>query len=140
MKKLIFALVILLALNIGYAQESKTYVITQTEWYLYNEASERWELQTQNKSVSIDLVNYKNVINIQAKTPTLYRLDENSKKEINGKDWSGLRYNAIECVDMAKCTVDIIFLNSEGSDKFLFSVITEKDNYKVNLRFYAKYQ
>lgn len=140
MKKLIFSLAILLVSFVGYTQDSKTYLITTSEWYLYNETDERWELQTQNKSVNIDLVNYKNVINIQAKTPTLYRLDEDSKKEIKGKGWSGLRYDAIECVDMVKCTVDIVFLASEGSDRFLFSAISERDGYKVNLRFYANYK
>ena len=137
MKKLLLALLTVLSLA-GNAQDSKTYKIIQSEWYLYDEIKEEWKLQTQNKDVSIDLVVYKNVVNVQAKTPTLYRLDESSRRKITSGEVVGYRYDAIECVNMEKCTVDIATIPE--SDIFLFSVITKKDDYSVNLRFSAKYK
>ena len=137
MKKLLLALLTVLSLA-GNAQDSKTYKIIQSEWYLYDEIKEEWKLQTQNKDVSIDLVVYKNVVNVQAKTPTLYRLDESSRRKITSGEVVGYRYDAIECVNMEKCTVDIATIPE--SDIFLFSVITKKDDYSVNLRFFAKYK
>ena len=137
MKKLLLALFTVLSL-VGNAQESKVYKIIQSEWYMYDNIKEEWRLQTQNKDVSIDLVVYKNVVNVQAKTPTLYRLDESSKRKIGTKDVVGFRYDAIECVNMEKCTVDIATM--QDADIFLFSVIVKKDEYLVNLRFFAKYK
>ena len=90
MKKLFILSAILFATLSLFAQDSKTYVITRSEWYLYNELKEEWVLQTQNKDVKINMVTYKNVINIQAQTPSLYRLDETTKKPIEGKDFTGL--------------------------------------------------
>lgn len=136
MKKLFLLLTFVTSCFFVQAQDSKVYTIKKTEWYLYNESTEEWDLQTQNNNVNIDLVSYKNVLNIQAKTPTLYRLDESSKKTINGKSYSGLRYSAIECVNMEKCTVDIVFLNDSPSN-FLLSVITDYNDKKINLRYYA---
>jgi len=137
MKKLILVLAAILSFTCINAQESKVYRISQTEWYLYNEVTKKWDLQTQNKNTSIDLVSYKNVINIQAKTPTLYRLDETSKREIGGDEYRGYRYDAIECVNMEKCTVDIVVM--PGTEIFLLSVITDKEDFKANLRFYGKF-
>jgi len=137
MKKLLLALLTVLSL-IGNAQDSKTYKIIQTEWYLYDEVNKEWRLQTQNKDINIDLVVYKNVINIQAQTPTLYRLDESSKRTIDNKKIIGFRYDAVECVNMEKCTVDIATI--PDADIFLFSVVVKKDEYLVNLRFFAKYK
>lgn len=122
---------------LSFSQDSKTYVITRSEWYLYNDLKEEWVLQTQNRDVKINMVTYKNVINIQAATPTLFRLDDSSKKEIEGKDFVGLSYSALECVEWRDCTVHIVVLD-ENKTFFLFSVIYYLKGEKVNLRFYAK--
>lgn len=137
MKKLLIFIAISFAAVVSFAQDSKTYVITRSEWYLYNDLREEWVLQTQNKDVKINMVTYKNVINIQALTPTLFRLDESSKKNIEGKDYTGLSYSAIECVELRECTVHIVVLD-ENKTFFLFSVIYNLKGEKVNLRFYAK--
>ena len=137
MKKICVLFAILFATLSSFAQDSKTYVITRSEWYLYNEDKEEWMLQTQNRDVKINMVTYKNVINIQAATPTLFRLEESSKKPIEGKDFTGLSYSALECVEMRDCTVHIVVLD-ENKNFFLFSVIYNLKGEKVNLRFYAK--
>lgn len=122
------------------SEESTTYKVFKTELYFYNENLERWVLQTRNDDVNINMVSYKNVINIQAKTPTLYRIDKLSEKKIGGgdKDYFGVRFDAIECVDMKKCTLDLVRLSDLTSKSFLLSVVFDNETLgRVNLRFYS---
>lgn len=126
----------------SYAQtdESTTYKVFRTEFYIFNERSEKWVLETKNEDVNIDMVSYKNVINIQAKTPTLYRIDKSSESNIGGgdKQYFGVRYDAFECVNMTKCTVDLVRLTNLDSKTFLLSVIFKDEVVgKINLRFFS---
>lgn len=141
MKKLIISLCFILCSLISFAQneESTTYKVFKTEFYIFNENSEKWSLESQN-SVDINMVSYKNVINIQAKTPTLYRIDKLSEKNIGGgdKNYYGVRVNAIECVDMKKCVIDLFRLSDPTSKTFVLSIIFENETLgKINLRYYS---
>lgn len=141
MKKIAIILSLLFSVFFSYAQseESTVYKIFKTEFYIYNENLEKWELQSRN-DVDINMVSYKNVINIQAKTPTLYRIDKLSEKNIGGgdKEYFGVRYSALECVDMKKCTIDLVRLSDLTSKSFMFSVIFDNETLgRVNLRFYS---
>lgn len=121
------------------SEESTVYNVFKTEFYIYDEESEKWVLQTQN-DVNINMVSYKNVINIQAKTPTLYRIDKLSEKNIGGgdKNYYGVRVNAIECVDMKKCVIDLFRLSDPTSKTFVLSVIFDNETLgKINLRYYS---
>ena len=121
------------------SEESTVYNVFKTEFYIYDEESEKWVLQTQN-DVNINMVSYKNVINIQAKTPTLYRIDKLSEKNIGGGDKSyyGVRVNALECVDMKKCVIDLFRLSDPTSKTFVLSVIVDNETLgKINLRYYS---
>ena len=141
MKKIMLICAVVLLSSIVQAQDSKTYRIKQSEWYIYNEVSEKWVLQDRMENINIDLVAYKNIINIQAKTPTLYRLDRDTKEEIETENLTGYKYAAIECVDMKKCTVDIFVAKNPEVDIFVFSVIYEdKVAGRVNLRYFGKVQ
>lgn len=82
MKKLIIATLAILSTVFVNAQDSKVYKVLRSEWYLFDEDAKEWRLQTQNRDISIDLVVYKDVINIQAQSPTLYRLDETTKESL----------------------------------------------------------
>ena len=130
-------------LSLGsYAQtdESTTYKVFRTEFYIFNERSEKWVLETKNEDVNINMVSYKNVINIQAKTPTLYRIDKSSESNIGGgdKQYFGVRYDAFECVNMTKCTIDLVRLTNLDSKTFLLSVIFKDEVVgKINLRFFS---
>lgn len=132
-------LIIVFSGLLSYAQESKVYTANRTAWYIYNENTKDWDLQSENTDVNIDIVVFKNVINIQAKTPSLFRLDEDSKRQINTENLAGLRYSAIECVDMQKCTVDIVASKNTDSRVFVLLITYNKDIGKVNLRYYATY-
>jgi hypothetical protein len=141
MKKLLILLSFILCglVSFGQSEESTTYSVFKTEFYIYNENSEKWILETRN-DVNLNMVSYKNVINIQAKTPTLYRIDKLSEKNIGGgdKDYFGVRVNAIECVDMKKCVIDLIRLNDPTSKTFVLSVVFDNETLgKVNLRYYS---
>ena len=141
MKKVLLLLTFILCGLFSFAQseESTVYNVFKTEFYIYEEDSEKWILQSQN-DVNINMVSYKNVINIQAKTPTLYRIDKLSEKNIGGGDKSyyGVRVNAIECVDMKKCVIDLFRLSDPTSKTFVLSVIFDNETLgKINLRYYS---
>lgn len=141
MKKVLLLLSFILCSLFSFAQseESTVYNVFKTEFYIYQEDSEKWVLQSQN-AVNINMVSYKNVINIQAKTPTLFRIDKLSEKNIGGgdKNYFGVRVNAIECVDMKKCTIDLIRLSDPTSKTFVVSIIFDNETLgKINLRYYS---
>ena len=141
MKKVLLLLTFILCGLFSFAQseESTVYNVFKTEFYIYEEDSEKWVLQSQN-AVNINMVSYKNVINIQAKTPTLFRIDKLSEKNIGGgdKNYFGVRVNAIECVDMKKCTIDLIRLSDPTSKTFVVSIIFDNETLgKINLRYYS---
>jgi len=141
MKKVLLLLSFILCGLFSFAQseESTVYNVFKTEFYIYEEDSEKWVLQSQN-AVNINMVSYKNVINIQAKTPTLFRIDKLSEKNIGGgdKNYFGVRVNAIECVDMKKCTIDLIRLSDPTSKTFVVSIIFDNETLgKINLRYYS---
>ena len=143
MKKLIILLTLLLVSFGVFAQSSEsstTYRVFRTEFYIYNQSFEKWELQTRNDDLNFSMVSYKNVVNIQAKTPTLYRIDVSTETKIGGSgyDYNGVRYSALECVDMKKCTLDLVRLNDVSSKSFVLSVIFNNETLgKVNLRYYS---
>lgn len=141
MKKFLILLSFIFCGLFSFAQseESTVYNVFKTEFYIYEEDSEKWILQSQN-DVNINMVSYKNVINIQAKTPTLYRIDKLSEKNIGGgeKNYYGVRVNAIECVDMKKCVIDLFRLSDPTSKTFVLSVIFDNETLgKINLRYYS---
>lgn len=140
MKKLILFLTILISGFVSMAQsdESTVYKIFRTEFYIYNDRSDKWDLETRNDDVNIDMVSYKNVINIQAKTPTLFRIYKETEKNLEGKDYFGVRVDALECVNMNNCTIDLIRLTKNDSRVFVLSVIlNDKTLGKINLRYYS---
>lgn len=141
MKKLILLLSFVVSSFVSFSQndESTIYKVFKTEFYIYNEDSEKWVIQSKN-DVDITMVSYKNVINIQAKTPTLFRIDKLSEKSIGGgdKDYYGVRVNALECVDMKKCVIDLFRLSDPTSKTFVLSVIFDNETLgKINLRYYS---
>ena len=76
MKKLILSVITCLMFLFTYAQndDASVYQIYQSEFYTYDSQTERWNLETQNKNVNISMVFYKDAINIQARTPTLFKI------------------------------------------------------------------
>lgn len=135
MKKIILTLVAALTFSISNAQT--TYKAFQAEWYLFNEKIGEWVEQTSNKDLNINIVMFKDIVNIQAQRPTLYRVTESSKKTVNTKEIKGVEYEAFEYVQMQKCTLSIIKLKEDDSGVFVISIIINDSGNLINLRYYT---
>jgi len=124
---------------ISTAQDPNVYRVYQTELYIWNRITGEWKMETQNKDVNIQMVSYKNVINIQAKTPTLYRINESKSETIgDGREYTGTRWRGWECVNWVEATIDLVRLVNSEYPTFLFSVVyTDEVVGKVNLRYYT---
>ena len=139
MKKLILSVITCLMFLFTYAQndDASVYQIYQSEFYTYDSQTERWNLETQNKNVNISMVFYKDAINIQARTPTLFKIKMESKKPIRGNGYYGFSFDALECVDGKACKVDYVYLEND-KNAFMLSVSFKDDVLgKVNLRYYS---
>jgi len=133
MKKVLLLLTAILI--IGALNAQVTYKATRAEWHLLNERTQQWEPQVINEDVNISIVAYKDVINIQAQRPSLYRISNKQNNRIGG--FVGYRYDAFEYVDMKKCTVDLLKLEKDDSSIFIISIIVEEQGRYVNLRYFA---
>jgi predicted transglutaminase-like cysteine proteinase len=133
MKKLILTLVTALLFNLAGAQT--TYKAVRAEWYVLNEQTDKWEVQSINKDININIVAYKDIVNIQAQAPTLYRISNRKNNEI--EDFVGYRYDAIEYVGIKKCTLDIMKMKNDNSDIFVISIIVQEQGNYINLRYFA---
>ena len=139
MKKLILILTTALSFSFSHAKENEStvYQVYQSEFYIYNKETEKWDLEARNKDVNISMVFYKDAINIQALTPTLFKVKTNTKKSISGNGFVGYSFEALECVEERVCKVEYIYL-LEYKDKFILSIIhNDKTLGKVNLRYYS---
>ena len=139
MKKLFLALVATLLFSFSYAQDdtSTVYRIYQAEFYTYSDATEKWTLETRNTDVNFDLVVYKNNLNIQAKTPTLFKVKVESKKFISGNGYYGYTFEALECVEEKICKLDYVY-STNNKNSFMLSVIFKDEVLgNVNLRYYS---
>lgn len=135
MKKILLTIALALTLMVSHAQESSTvYQAYNSSWYVWE--NDEWVLQTENKDVDISMVFYKNSINIQAKTPTLYKLRTETKKTINEKNIYGQSFEALECVNEYNATVSYIYFRDDNK-AFLLSIIFKKDGRSVNFRYYS---
>lgn len=139
MKKLLLTLLVALTLTKGYTQENESavYQVYQSEFYIYNKETEKWDLEAQNKNVNISMVFYKDAINIQALTPTLFKVKTSTKKSISGNGFVGYSFEALECVEERTCKVEYVYL-LEDKNKFILSIIHNDETLgKVNLRYYS---
>ena len=128
-KTLILSLLILISI-FGYSQNF--YKATITEMYTYNSDKEEWELYQKNSDVNITVVIEDEFINLQAKTPTMYKIYTNSKEAINTKTLKGYRYLAKDLKQEKMVKIDILI--SDETPVALVSIIDSREGY--NLRFY----
>ncbi len=136
MKKTILAVFMALTIMATHAQDKSTvYQAYNTSWYLWEDGE--WVQQTENKDVDISIVFYKNAINIQAKTPTLYKLKDGTKKSINESKIYGQSFEALECVNEYNATVSYIYFRDDDST-FLLSILFKQDGRSLNFRYYCK--
>lgn len=136
MKKTLLALFMALTIMATNAQEkSSVYQAFNSSWYLYEDGE--WVLQTENDDVDISIVFYKDAINVQAKTPTLYKIKAGTKKPINETKIYGQSFEALECVNENNATVSYIYFREDKSI-FLLSIFLKKEGRSYNLRYFCK--
>jgi hypothetical protein len=132
MKKIL----LVLALLFGTVNAQTTYKANRAEWYWYNERTNKWEAQAINKDININIVAYKDVVNIQAQAPTLYRIS--NRKDNETEDFVGYRFDAFEYVGLKKCTLDIMKMKGDNtSGIFVISIFVQDQGNYINLRYFA---
>jgi len=102
--------------------------------YVYDYTNEKWQLYSKYSDLNIVIVVEKGYINIQAKSPAMYRVYEEGKERVNTETIQGYRYKA---TDKQGTLVTLDFLTSKDpeSELVVFSIINKVDG--VNLRYYA---
>jgi hypothetical protein len=139
MKKLLLSLVLIIASITSYCQkdESVLYKAYQTEFYTFNTTTDKWVLETKHDDVNINIVFFKNSINVQALTPTLFKLKKETKESFNMDNIYGVKFDAFECVKETVCRVNYIY-TKEG-DIFILSIVFQDETLgNINLRYYCK--
>ena len=135
MKKTLLTILIDFTLTVTNAQEKSTvYKAFNTSWYLWENGE--WVQQSENKDVDISIVFYKNAINIQAKTPTLYKIKRETKKSINESKIYGQSFESLECVNENDATVSYIYFR-ENKSLFLLSIVFNDGTRNLNFRYYC---
>lgn len=139
MKKLLFLMLIIASSIATHAQKKDVvvYKAYQTEFYTHSPSTDKWNLETKNEDVNIDIVFYKDVINVQAHTPTLFKLYKGSQKSFDRETIYGVTFDAYEAVKEITCRVNYIYV--KNSNDFVLSVVFEDATLgTVNLRYYCK--
>lgn len=104
----------LLTVFVSFAFGQNYYKAVQTEVHKKNTYTNKWELLDQNKNTSIDIVSENNLLNIQAQSPTMYKLYSLDKEEIVHEKFNGYRYRATELKNDINCTVELLYHKETG--------------------------
>lgn len=130
MKKLLLTLILVVSTLMLTAQTY--YKATLTEMYTYDNVNKSWELYTKNSDVSITVVVEPQFISFQAKKPSMFKVYENSKEEMNTKSLSGYRYTAKDLREDQMVKIDV--LSHKESKTAVISIINVSEGY--NLRYF----
>lgn len=130
MKKLFLTLILVVSTLLLTAQTY--YKATLTEMYTYNNTNKEWDLYSKNSDVSITVVVEPQFISFQAKKPSMFKVYENTKEEMNTKSLSGYRYTAKDLREDQLVKIDI--LAHKESKTAVISIINVSEGY--NLRYF----
>lgn len=130
MKTLLLSLI--LSLTTLFSSAQNYYRATLAELYTHNQKEDSWDLYQKNSDVNIVIVVEEEYINIQAQSPSFYKIYVNTKEPINSKSFTGSRYIAKDLKKETLLKIDI--LNHLTTDYIVLSVI---DNEKgLNFRYF----
>ncbi|MFN9897529.1 MAG: hypothetical protein ACK55Z_01775, partial [bacterium] len=76
--------------------------------YTYDNVNKSWELYQKNSDVNITVVVESQFISFQAKKPSMFKVYENSKEEMNTKSLSGYRYTAKDLREDQMVKIDVL--------------------------------
>ena len=130
MKSLILAVV--LSLSSLFVNAQNYYKATLAELYTYNGKEDSWDLYQKNSDVNIVIVVEEEFINIQAQSPSFYKILLSTKEPINSKSFVGSRYVAKDLKKETYLKIDI--LNHLTSDVIVISIVDRDGG--INFRYF----
>jgi len=130
MRKFFITLILVLSTFILTAQTY--YKATLTEMYTYDNTNKEWVLYSKNSDVSITVVVEPQFISFQAKKPSIFKVYENTKEEMNTKSLSGYRYTAKDLREDQMVKVDVLV--HKETKTAVISIINVSEGY--NLRYF----
>ena len=108
------------------------YKATLTELYTYNAKEDTWDLYQKNSDVNITIVVEEEYINIQAQSPSFFKIILSTKQAISTTNFTGYRYVAKDLKKETYMKVDI--LNHKGSEYIVLSIIDNDTGF--NFRYF----
>ena len=130
MRKFFITLILVLSTFILTAQTY--YKATLTEMYTYDNTNKEWVLYSKNSDVSITVVVEPQFISFQAKKPSIFKVYENTKEEMNTKSLSGYRYTGKDLREDQMVKMDVLV--HKESKTAIVSIINYSQGY--NFRFF----
>lgn len=130
MKKLILSLLLVLSTSLVFSQTY--YKAKITELYVYNKATDQWDLSDKNSDVDITVVVEEKFISFQAKTPSFYKIYSETRETFNTKNYRGYRYTGKDLKTDTMVKVDILGSTQEGVA--MISIVNSLEGY--NFRFF----
>lgn len=125
-------LTLVLTLSSLFLNAQNYYKATLTEMYSYNNSTKSWDLYQKNSDVNIVIVVEDEYINIQAKSPSFFKIYLDSKEPLNIKTFTGNSYVAKDLKKDKLVKIDI--LKYTNTNYIVLSIIDTDDGY--NLRFF----
>jgi hypothetical protein len=132
MKKLFTTFAFVLFAMFSFSQSY--YTAYKTEIYRWDEIEKVFKLTKKNIDINISIVIEKESVNIQAESPTMFYVAENSKTEISGKGYAGYRYKSLELKNSKECMFDIIYFKE--TDQVMIGILYQDEG--VSLRYYVR--
>jgi hypothetical protein len=132
MKKLIFTLLLTVISFFGFTQT--VYRCSMAELYLWNSSSKDWSLDTKLSDLKIDITIEEEFISFHAKSPTMYRVYNNTKEPLETKTLQGFRYDARDLKTDDEVKIDIF--KSKTTDIAVISIINLKKGF--NFRYFLE--
>lgn len=115
-----------------YLNAQNYYKAVLTEMYSYNKTTKTWDLYQKNSDVNIVIVVEDGFINIQAKSPSFFKIYLDTKENLNIKNFVGSSYVAKDFKNDKLIKIDI--LSYTNSDYIVLSLIDSDDGY--NFRYF----
>lgn len=98
----------------AHSQESSQYVAYKTQLYMSSRTEKEWTPVDEPNYVQIVITVKNNYIVINSKSPTSYTIYNESKENIKGEGFTGIRYRALEHADDTPCYISIVNYTEES--------------------------
>jgi hypothetical protein len=114
------------------SQGQTVYRAVTAELHFYNKSTDDWTLNTKYSDLKIDITVEEKYISINAKSPSMYRVLDGTKEDVNTKSFTGYRYSARDLKTDELVKIDI--LKHVESGVVVLSIINMTQGF--NLRYF----